>query len=141
PAALAGFALAARALPALGIAGVLAGFPVGLPPLFADALAIVAGVLGALFPGAAFGLPPPAFAAFALFALFPFATFAVVLAASASGAGLHQHLGLVEPLGALGGIIDLIGLAFDRDGEVVDDLALGVQRLVQVAARVPFLQG
>src|SRR5690625_7489091 len=45
------------------------------------------------------------------------------------------------PPSAPSGIIDLIGLAFDRDGEVVDDLALGVQRLVQVAARVPFLQG
>src|SRR5699024_12877619 len=106
---------------ALPLVAVLPGFRVGLAPLVADALAIVVGRLGVLIAGASFGLLLAAFAAFALFALSPFATFTVALAASAAGAGLHQHLGLVEPLGALGGIIDLIGLAFDRDGEVVDD--------------------
>src|SRR5699024_7441833 len=123
PAALAGFALAARALLALALVGVLAGFLVGLAPLVADALAVVVGGLGVPYAGAAFRLRPAAGAARCLYALLPLAPFTVVLASRVSGAGLHRRVALVEPLGAPGWVVDRLGLPLDSGGEGVAGLA------------------
>src|SRR5699024_5421798 len=116
-----GAALLVVPLPGLLAAGVgvVAGLLVGLASLLLDPLAVALGGLRVLVAG-------PALA---------------VAASPAAGAGGQQLLGLEEAIGALLRILEEIGLALDREREVVEDLALGVQRGVEVAVRGPLLVG
>src|SRR5699024_6831730 len=113
--------------PALVLAagvGIVPGLLVGLAALLLDPLAVVLGGLGGLGAGAATAL-----------------ALAVALAASsAAGAGGEQLLGLEEAVRALLRVLDPVRLPLDGDREVVEDLALGVQRGVEVAVLRPLLQ-
>ena len=120
--------LALAALLGAALVGIVAGLLVGAAALLLDPLAVLLGGLGVLVAGA---LAATA-AALAL-------TLALA-AASAAGAGSEQLLGLEEPVGTRLGVLDQVGLALDGEREVVEDLALGVHRGVQVAVGVPLLQ-
>src|SRR5699024_5275542 len=113
--------------------GVLAGRIPGVllrggPALLLDPLAVVLGVPGVLVAGAATALALALALAFAL------------AASSAAGAGGEQLLGLEEAVRALLRVLDPVRLPLDGDREVVEDLALGVQRGVEVAVLRPLLQ-
>src|SRR5699024_5258662 len=117
--------------PALVLAagvGIVPGLLVGLAALLLDPLAVVLGGLGVLVAGAATALALALALAFAL------------AASSAAGAGGEQLLGLEEAVRALLRVLDPVRLPLDGDREVVEDLALGVQRGVEVAVLRPLLQ-
>src|SRR5699024_3552456 len=105
--------------------GIVAGLLIGLAALLLDALTVLLGGLGVLVARAA---------------ALTLALTLTLAAASAAGAGGEQLLGLEEAVGALLRVLDQVRLPLDGDREVVEDLALGVQRGVEVAVLRPLLQ-